>query len=687
MGMESHSGASLAEQNWKKPDNSESQPAAPERVEIGNFRLDYGVDTRASADHPGHNEDGWAAKEGERSGGKSFSVAVFDGIGGSAGGQRASEAAVRGFMSGIGERKSSGYPLIDSVRGATIEVYDDLIKDDLKGSGCTMAAVEIYQGENGLSLEIANVGDSRIYLLREGQLYKLSKDNDRIQGDVDKGILTQDRADEIGDILDKYDGSQTLDEQTMQYWQGRNGITDGLSIHVNPDTKDFSKSHKSFELAVDDLVLLTSDGVHDNLTKAEIADILNRTQGLSSEQAAKELIEASYQRSLEGKQINIRSKQDDITAQVIKIDSINSVLNQVNESGNVENVGRGNSVANNEMAESDAEKPSRWGKVAGLVKGIFSRANDERVAHSISQAASQEPLKIRHEESRVSVDGYRLSGEVRTKDIFNLLDGATSIEVMVDMLDANGEKNLHKNVGGNEQRQSLGEVSNLIRRYQNGETGALDLILSNTVRGKVKELLPSRVESVDESKFRLKEGNSHQQALELFSSANNVDTLIEMFNANRDKGTRKGGRFQTYGEIADLTKRYVAGEFSALDQIISDSVKGVIRELVFAEKDPYAIENSSTEKIFGLLNSAKSIDELIKMMNANSTQGLSNTRGTQTLGEMSALIGQYKNFVEGQRAGHTASNADYEAFDKIISSQVRKKVQELLPLGDGQFIA
>ncbi len=80
------------------------------------------------------------------------------------------------------------------------------------------------------------------------------------------------------------------------------------------------------DLAPGDRVIITSDGIHDNLTKKEIEDIINSNQ--DSDKAAAELVKAAKVRAntlnheyreKHGLKKNIRAKFDDLTAIVINI--------------------------------------------------------------------------------------------------------------------------------------------------------------------------------------------------------------------------------------------------------------------------------------------------------------------------------------------------------------------------------
>lgn len=79
---------------------------------------------------------------------------------------------------------------------------------------------------------------------------------------------------------------------------------------------------KSFQFGVKevrkgDLVLLTSDGVHDNLTHEEIEALLEKAK--SPEEAAAFIKEAALKRSREDKNKSIRAKPDDVSVVAVEV--------------------------------------------------------------------------------------------------------------------------------------------------------------------------------------------------------------------------------------------------------------------------------------------------------------------------------------------------------------------------------
>lgn len=104
--------------------------------------------------------------------------AVADGMGGAAGGEEASQTAVAALKTAF-EADPTAAGLADGVRDANRAVWEKARqRPDLRGMGTTMTAVALVEhGEEGEVLAIANVGDSRVYLLRDGELSQVTDDH------------------------------------------------------------------------------------------------------------------------------------------------------------------------------------------------------------------------------------------------------------------------------------------------------------------------------------------------------------------------------------------------------------------------------------------------------------------------------------------------------------------------------
>ncbi|HEX3866759.1 MAG TPA: Stp1/IreP family PP2C-type Ser/Thr phosphatase [Gemmatimonadaceae bacterium] len=162
---------------------------------------------------------------------------VADGMGGHAAGEVASEMAVQILELELStirdlDDKSSEQRVMDALRKANRNIHDRTITEvDKQGMGTT-ASVLLLSTKRYL---IGQVGDSRVYLLRDGALTQITKDHSYVQEQVDAGFLTPEQA---------------------RYHPYSNVITRcvGASPDVQPDTY-------TGEVRVGDLFLVASDGL------------------------------------------------------------------------------------------------------------------------------------------------------------------------------------------------------------------------------------------------------------------------------------------------------------------------------------------------------------------------------------------------------------------------------------------
>ncbi|MBK6513206.1 MAG: serine/threonine-protein phosphatase [Polyangiaceae bacterium] len=204
---------------------------------------------------------------------------VADGIGGHGGGARASALAVevveklalgalgRLFMpaggpSSFASDLGPSDELEHAVREADATVRTEASEDaSLSQMGTTLTLAYSL----GDQLYVAHVGDSRCYLLRDGALRQLTHDH-TIAGELaEAGVVVQAAA------LDRY----------------RHVLTNAVGGGVASTKVELQGS----KLMAGDVVVLSSDGLHDSVEDAVIADILRREP--SPERACAALIRAA----------------------------------------------------------------------------------------------------------------------------------------------------------------------------------------------------------------------------------------------------------------------------------------------------------------------------------------------------------------------------------------------------------
>jgi PPM family protein phosphatase len=118
---------------------------------------------------------------------------VADGMGGLPAGELASDILVQA-LAVVDDMPDSGEPLQDmlaALQKANERIEAAIADDDARdGMGTTVTAL-MFSGDRVAAL---NVGDSRCYLVRDGELTQLTRDDTYVQALVDQGVLTPDDA-------------------------------------------------------------------------------------------------------------------------------------------------------------------------------------------------------------------------------------------------------------------------------------------------------------------------------------------------------------------------------------------------------------------------------------------------------------------------------------------------------------
>ncbi len=121
---------------------------------------------------------------------------VADGMGGHAAGEVASAMAVQIVtreLNALTEHGDDEAPQVvaDSLRRANRAIYERTTAEiDKQGMGTTVSCLVLA----GARFLIGQIGDSRVYLLRDGALRQVTKDHSYVQEQVDAGFLTPEQA-------------------------------------------------------------------------------------------------------------------------------------------------------------------------------------------------------------------------------------------------------------------------------------------------------------------------------------------------------------------------------------------------------------------------------------------------------------------------------------------------------------
>jgi serine/threonine protein phosphatase PrpC len=202
---------------------------------------------------------------------------VCDGMGGQAAGEVASKIGVDSMLNyfrspngvqppaqsftGVSERARV---LGEAIHTANLEVYKASHGEaEHAGMGSTIAAVLVQ--DNFLS--VGHVGDSRVYLLRSGQIQQLTNDHSLVMEQVRRGLMTLQEAEksEIQNIILRALGSEEI---------------------VEPDLEDLVA-------LPNDILLLASDGLTKHVKDDRLLEIVDKAPSL--EAACETLVQAARQ--------------------------------------------------------------------------------------------------------------------------------------------------------------------------------------------------------------------------------------------------------------------------------------------------------------------------------------------------------------------------------------------------------
>lgn len=192
-------------------------------------------------------------------------LVVSDGVGGYPDGERASTYVVQEVINAVThndfDEKDTRQAIEDAVHKARVKLYENH-----SWGNTTMVAAVI----NDDILHVMNVGDSRGYVFRDGNLTPLTKDQSAVQYLVDSGQIT---------------------EKEALYHPARNVIDETIHGEIyKPARIDFSTE----KIQQGDIILLCTDGLTDLMIDKDIETIIrdNINKGLQSVNDA--LIKAAF---------------------------------------------------------------------------------------------------------------------------------------------------------------------------------------------------------------------------------------------------------------------------------------------------------------------------------------------------------------------------------------------------------
>ncbi len=194
------------------------------------------------------NQDRYVA--GALSNGVSFGF-VCDGMGGARGGSVASEYLCKTleeyiYIQNDNRAMNCEQTVIDAIDIACSDIYKKAVSDDrLRGMGTTIAGVTV----EGDMCTAYNVGDSRVYILRNRILTQVTEDHSVVRQLFRRGAITR---------------------EEMETHPQKNLITRAVGVREDVDV-DITE----IKLRKGDRILCATDGLTNYVSKADIEDIMS----------------------------------------------------------------------------------------------------------------------------------------------------------------------------------------------------------------------------------------------------------------------------------------------------------------------------------------------------------------------------------------------------------------------------
>jgi PPM family protein phosphatase len=231
-----------------------------------------------------NNEDSfgyWEPEDDQQFLRKGRLAIVADGMGGYEGGQEASRLAVETLVAVYRDFRGDDpqQALVEALQTAHEQIRQySFAHPELRGMGTTCTAAAIVQD----ALYYVHVGDTRLYLIRDGQITRVTRDHSYVGRLVEAGMISA--------------------EQAETHPQ-RNILTAALG--TNPDLI-MDSAGRPEPLLSEDVLLICSDGLWGQVRDSELLDAV---ENKSAEQAGRELIGLA----------RARGGPDNITVEILRL--------------------------------------------------------------------------------------------------------------------------------------------------------------------------------------------------------------------------------------------------------------------------------------------------------------------------------------------------------------------------------
>ena len=188
---------------------------------------------------------------------------VADGMGGHNGGEIASGETRDGILRELSGKTPDRQALREAVEKINLEIWDRQEKDaSLTGMGTTLTLLWPSESE----MLVAQVGDSRAYLIRDGQVRQVTKDHSLVGDMVRRGVLTEEQA---------------------ACHPMRNYITRAVGTEDTIEADLFTEERKA-----GDRWLVCSDGLYSMISRGALEELVRKE---NAEEAADALLQAALE--------------------------------------------------------------------------------------------------------------------------------------------------------------------------------------------------------------------------------------------------------------------------------------------------------------------------------------------------------------------------------------------------------
>lgn len=251
-------------------------------IKIGRFAAGG---SRRGPKHP-ENEDSFRLSEPEAAAMRASHgnlYVVADGVGGHAKGEVASALAVDVLEQSYYDAQADdpAATLVDAIGAANSRVHESASLQP--GQGLGMATTVVAAAVLDDQIIVANVGDSRAYVVGEGQIRQLSHDHSWVQDQLDSGRLTPEEA--------RHNPRRNIITRAL-------GLDHKVEAEVKTETDTGGKTR----------LVLCSDGVHGVIDDDELATMV---EGLEPQAAVEKVLAL----------VEERNGRDDATLVVVEVGS------------------------------------------------------------------------------------------------------------------------------------------------------------------------------------------------------------------------------------------------------------------------------------------------------------------------------------------------------------------------------